>query len=88
VPTPYAYGADKFIKMNAQILDITETIINKLKTLPLEQQRQILEFVEFIAQRYTQQTPQENQPNQKRIAGLHKGKIWMSDDFNEPLNLG
>lgn len=25
------------------------------------------------------------QPKKKRIAGLHRGKIWMSDDFNDPL---
>ena len=30
----------------------------------------------------------EAQPSlkkRKRMAGLHRGKIWMRDDFNEPL---
>lgn len=25
------------------------------------------------------------QPKKQRIAGLHRGQIWMSDDFDEPL---
>jgi len=25
------------------------------------------------------------QPKKRRIAGLHRGQIWMSDDFNDPL---
>ena len=24
-------------------------------------------------------------PGQKRVPGLNRGKIWMSDDFDEPL---
>ncbi|MEH1833348.1 MAG: DUF2281 domain-containing protein [Nostoc sp.] len=41
----------------------------------------MLDFVEFLAQKYAQ--PQ--QPPQKRVLGLNQGKIWISDDFNEPL---
>lgn len=41
----------------------------------------MLDFVEFLAQKYAQ--PQ--QPPQKRVLGLNQGKIRISDDFNNPL---
>ena len=67
--------------MTSQVVDTTSELITKLQTLPPEQQQQVLDFVEFLAQKYVQAqaTPK------KRVMGLHKGKIWMSDDFNDPL---
>jgi hypothetical protein len=29
----------------------------------------------------------QSESSGKRIAGLQKGKIWISEDFNEPLEL-
>ena len=37
--------------------------------------------MEFLAQKYVQ--PQE--PSQKRVLGLNQDKIWISDNFNNPL---
>jgi Protein of unknown function (DUF2281) len=71
--------------MTTQTIDLTEIIVNKVKDLPLEQQQEILDFTEFITQKYANNLTEKNKSNKKRIAGLHKGKIWMSDDFNEPL---
>ncbi|MDZ8258302.1 DUF2281 domain-containing protein [Nostoc sp. ChiQUE01b] len=67
--------------MTYQVLDSTSKLIAKLQTLAPEQQQEVLDFVEFLAQKYAQ--PQ--QPPQKRVLGLNQGKIWISDDFNEPL---
>ena len=64
--------------MTSQVIDTTSEVINKLQTLPLEQQ-QVLDFVEFLAQKYDQA---QGKPK-KRVLGLHQGKIWMSDDFND-----
>jgi mRNA-degrading endonuclease RelE of RelBE toxin-antitoxin system len=64
------------------VLDTTSEIIAKLQTLAPEQQQQVLDFVEFIAQKYA--VPQEV-PKKQRVLGLFKDKIWMSDDFNDPL---
>lgn len=71
--------------MTSQTVNITESILEELKNLPPEQQQQILDFVQFIAEKYHKSQLSQNQPSKKRIAGLHKGKIWMSDDFNDPL---
>ena len=59
---------------------ITESIINKLQEIPLYKQKQILEYVEAL----TEAKEPLSFPK-KRVFGLHQGKIWMSDDFNQPL---
>lgn len=67
---------------------ITKAVINKLQKLPLEKQQQILDFVNLLIQQHDEQlTKTEDRPStQERIAGLHRGQIWISDDFNEPLS--
>jgi mRNA-degrading endonuclease RelE of RelBE toxin-antitoxin system len=67
--------------MTSQVVDTNSELIIKLQTLPPEQQQQVLDFVEFLVQKYVQ--PPEKP--KKRVLGLHKGQIWMSNDFNEPL---
>ncbi|MBD2771716.1 DUF2281 domain-containing protein [Iningainema tapete] len=67
--------------MAEQVVDTTSELITKLQTLPPQQQQQVLDFVEFLAQKYNQAP----EIKKKRVMGLHKGKIWMSDDFNDPL---
>ncbi|KAF3888117.1 MULTISPECIES: type II toxin-antitoxin system VapB family antitoxin [Nostocales] len=67
--------------MTSQVVDTTSKLIAKLQTLPLEQQQQVLDFVEFLVQKY----PHPQQSSQKRVLGLNQGEIWMSDDFNDPL---
>lgn len=66
--------------MTSQTLEITEALIAKLQTLPLEQQQTLLDFAEFLAQKHAQP-----QPVQRRVLGLNQGEIWMSEDFNDPL---
>ncbi|MDJ0576863.1 MAG: DUF2281 domain-containing protein [Xenococcaceae cyanobacterium MO_234.B1] len=73
--------------MNSQTVAITEAVLAKLKDLPLEQQQQILDFVEFIEKKYVEKQLNQSESSGKRIAGLQKGKIWISEDFNEPLEL-
>jgi hypothetical protein len=66
--------------MNSQILDPTEALIAKLQALPPEQQQQLLDFADFLAQKYI-----EPKSEQKRIPDLNRGEIWISEDFNAPL---
>ncbi|BAT53382.1 unknown protein [Nostoc sp. NIES-3756] len=70
--------------MTSQIVDTTSELIAKLQTLPPEKIQQVLDFVEFLAQKYTQPQEAEQTP-QQRVPDLNKGEIWMSDDFNDPL---
>lgn len=70
--------------MTSQVVDTTSELIAKLQTLPPEKLQQVLDFVEFLAQKYTQPQETEQTP-EKRVLGLNQGEIWMSDDFNDPL---
>jgi phosphoglycerate-specific signal transduction histidine kinase len=70
--------------MASQTLDANQTLITKLQSLPAEQQQQVLDFLEFLAQKYVSSVTSQSQCK-KRFAGLHEGMGWMSEDFNEPL---
>ncbi|MCT7977381.1 type II toxin-antitoxin system VapB family antitoxin [Laspinema olomoucense] len=59
---------------------LIESAIAQLEQLPPQQQQQVLDYIEFLAQKYIQ--PQTPQP---RVSGLHRGKVWMSEDFNDPI---
>lgn len=67
---------------------ITEAVLDKIQKLPLEKQQQILDFVDFVTQQHYEQFTETDEKNfpQERIAGLHRGQIWISDDFNDPLS--
>ncbi len=66
--------------MTSQTLNITETLIAQLQTLPPEQQQMVIDFVEFLAHKHAQ-----SQPEKQRVLGLNQGEIWISEDFNDPL---
>lgn len=64
---------------------ITEKIITKLQTIPLDQQKQILDYIDSIVEDSCLTLEKSQSSPKKRILGLHQGKIWISDDFNDPL---
>ena len=49
-----------------------------IENLPDNLQKEVLDFASFLY---------EKQPKVKnsRVAGLHEGQVWMSDDFDDPL---
>lgn len=68
--------------MTSNNLENNSSLLQTLKELPLQQQQEILDFLQSIVQQNkTTYTPQKG-----RIAGLYQGQGWMSDDFNEPLD--
>lgn len=64
---------------------ITDKIITKLQTIPLEQQKQILDYIDSIVKESSLTSEKSQSSPKKRVLGLHQGKIWISDDFNDPL---
>jgi Protein of unknown function (DUF2281) len=51
-----------------------------IDTLPTELQKEVYNFATFLLEK------RQSQPLQKpRVAGLHAGQTWVSDDFDEPL---
>jgi hypothetical protein len=62
---------------------VIESIIQTLRVLSPERQQEVLDFADFLAQKGN--GVDASDVPEKRILGLHEGKGWMSDDFNEPL---
>ncbi len=67
--------------MTPQILNTHTEVLTKLQTLAPEQQKQVFDFIDFLAQMY----PQSQQAPQQRVPDLNKGQILISDDFDDPL---
>ncbi|WP_242051699.1 DUF2281 domain-containing protein [Nostoc sp. FACHB-280] len=57
--------------MNAQVVDTTSELISKVQTLAPEQKQQVLDFVEFLMQKYAQPEKAQETP-QQRILGLNE----------------
>ena len=60
------------------------TLLKKFEQLPESLQTEVLHYIEFLLEKYAKQTATPA-PAKKRKAGLLKGKIWMADDFDAPL---
>jgi hypothetical protein len=61
---------------------IVETIVNELNSLPEPLLAEVLSFIRAAKNKSIQSS---QQLGFQRVAGLHEGQIWLSDDFNEPL---
>ncbi|MGF1538479.1 MAG: DUF2281 domain-containing protein [Elainellaceae cyanobacterium] len=63
---------------------IQPTLLEKLEALPESLQKEVLHYAEFLLEKYAGPSTSET-TGKKRQAGLLKGKIWMADDFDAPL---
>ncbi len=63
---------------------VQPVILEKLEALPESLQTEVLHYIEFLLEKHVEKSPIEALPK-KRKAGLLKGKIWMADDFDAPL---
>ncbi len=60
----------------------TVETVNELNSLPEPLLAEVLSFIRGAKNKFVQPS---QQLGFQRVAGLHEGQIWMSDDFNEPL---
>jgi len=63
---------------------IQPVILEKLAELPESLQTEVLHYIEFLIEKQAKNSTQEK-PTKRGGLGMWKGKIWMSDDFDEPL---
>jgi hypothetical protein len=64
------------------------SLYTKLETLPSALKEEAKNFIEYLVDK-TKKNKKESDPNQKlnnRVFGCLKGKIQLSDDFDEPLD--
>lgn len=64
--------------------NLKENLAEIIKELPAESLAEVVDFAEFLREKKRRQQT-EMLPEKDRIAGLNKGEIWMSDDFNDEL---
>ena len=63
---------------------IQPVILEKLAELPEFLQTEVLHYIEFLSEKQAKNSTQEKPAKRGRL-GIWKDKIWMSDDFDEPL---
>ncbi|WP_126146738.1 type II toxin-antitoxin system VapB family antitoxin [Synechococcus elongatus] len=63
---------------------VQPAILEKLEQLPESLQVKVLHYIEFLIDNQDKAQASEG-PKKKRKAGLLKGKIWLSDDFDASL---
>ena len=64
---------------------IQPAILEKLETLPESLQLKVLDYIDSLIENREQFSEPEAVIKKHRVAGSMKGKIFMSDDFDEPL---
>ena len=73
-------------------MTLESSILNNLKKLPEAMQQAVFLYTEFLVNRITQQdtsqleTVPETPSNKRGGLGIWKGKIWIADDFDAPLD--
>jgi hypothetical protein len=71
-------------------MTIEQIIQAKISILPESKQAKVLIFLNSLIESQTEINPEQEsdiQPKLKRVLGLNKGEISMSEDFNNPLCL-
>ncbi|MCC3445464.1 MAG: DUF2281 domain-containing protein [Microcoleus sp. PH2017_03_ELD_O_A] len=63
---------------------IQPLILEKLAELPELLQSEVLHYIEFLIEKQSKNSTQEK-PTKRGGLGMWKGKIWISDDFDEPI---
>jgi hypothetical protein len=71
------------LRSRAEIM-IQPVILEKLAELPESLQIEVLHYIEFLIEKQAKNSTQEK-PTKRGGLGIWKDKIWMSDDFDEPL---
>jgi hypothetical protein len=63
-------------------MTIKEEIVSELTSAP---EKLLVEVLSFIRNTKSKSIQSSKPTDFHRVAGLHEGQIWISDDFNDPL---
>lgn len=64
---------------------IENAILKNVKKLPESVKKAVFDYTEFLVDRYEIEEPKTAKADKRGGLGIWQGKIWMSDDFDEPL---
>ncbi|CAN5454444.1 hypothetical protein BH24DEI1_BH24DEI1_17250 [soil metagenome] len=59
-----------------------EKLTALVENLPEELQQEVLDYASYLLEK---RAPLYRQQGRERVAGLHEGQGWVSDDFDAPL---
>ena len=71
-----------------ETVSVDEEVLKVFASMPYSLKLEVLHYAEYLISKHSRNSESVSQlekPKKKRQAGLLKGKIWMSDDFDEPL---
>jgi Protein of unknown function (DUF2281) len=61
-------------------------ILKNIEKLPESVQQAVFDYTDFLVKRYAESSPAKGETAKRGGLGIWQGKIWMSDDFDEPLD--
>ena len=67
-------------------MKFTEDELAILESIPAGRKQELLQFAQFLKEAHEKvvNTPKKKR-EKPRLVGALEGKVWMSDDFNDPL---
>ncbi len=60
-------------------------ILKNVEKLPESVKQAVFDYTEFLVNRYAVDAPKTAKAPKRGGLGIWQGQIWMSDDFDEPL---
>ncbi len=76
------------IQESSEPSSLDEEVLKVFAGMPDALKVEVLHYAEYLISKYlhnSEVSVQLEKSKKKRQAGVLKGKIWMSDDFDEPL---
>lgn len=65
---------------------MSNEVLEKVKQLPLEKQKQVEDYIDYLLSRYValdKKGTESLAEKREKNMGWAKGQIWMAEDFNE-----
>lgn len=66
-------------------MKLETAILKNVEKLPESVKQAVLDYTEFLVIRYAEEAAKTEKAARRGGLGIWKGKIWMADDFDEPL---
>lgn len=63
-----------------------QAILEQIQRLPESLQQEALQYIEGLVAKHNQHDRTPALVNRKNAFGIWKGKVWMADDFDAPLD--
>ncbi|MFP4651890.1 MAG: DUF2281 domain-containing protein [Phormidium sp.] len=64
---------------------IENEILKNIEKLPESVKKSVLDYTDFLVNQYAADPASTSKETQRGGLGIWQGQIWMSDDFDEPL---